>query len=127
MVIGRFPGETSAVSPVWAVLHRASAGWCGLTMTPAGIRLLHDLLRARPTPGTAASCPHRWRHRRVGPRSRHRVATPLAVSVGDRCLFHPGPPSQDGTGVNPALGPPLLLTSSRIALNLIKLVADNPG
>ena len=30
-VIGRFPGETSAVSLVWAVLDRASAGWRGVT------------------------------------------------------------------------------------------------
>jgi transposase-like protein len=42
-VIGRFPGETSCVTLVWAVLDRASAGWRGLTMTPEGIRLLQDL------------------------------------------------------------------------------------
>ena len=30
-VIGRFPGETSAISLVWAVLDRAWAGWRGLT------------------------------------------------------------------------------------------------
>ena len=45
---------------VWAVLDRASRGWRGLTMTPAGLRLLQDLrrsllepprqLRPRPTP-----------------------------------------------------------------------------
>jgi putative transposase len=44
----------------WAVLDRASRGWRGLTMTPAGLRLLHDLRRSllepprqvqpRPTP-----------------------------------------------------------------------------
>jgi transposase-like protein len=45
-VIGRFPGETSAVSLVWAVLDRASAGWRGLTMTPTGTRLLQDLRRS---------------------------------------------------------------------------------
>ncbi len=45
-VIGRFPGETSAISLVWAVLDRASAGWRGLTMTPAGTRLLQDLRRS---------------------------------------------------------------------------------
>lgn len=38
--IGRFRGETSAISLVWAVLDRASAGWRGLTMTPVGTRLL---------------------------------------------------------------------------------------
>ena len=45
-VIGRFPGETSAISLVWAVLDRASAGWRGLTMTPVGTRVLQDLRRS---------------------------------------------------------------------------------
>src|SRR5258705_13697489 len=45
-VIGRFPGETSAISIVWAVLDLASRGWRGLTMTPAGPRLLQDLRRS---------------------------------------------------------------------------------
>src|SRR5439155_14914989 len=51
-VIGRFPGETSCLSLVWAVLDRACAGWRGLTMTPTGLRLLQDLrhqLLDRPT------------------------------------------------------------------------------
>ena len=59
-VIGRFPGETSAISLVWAVLDRASAGWRGLTLTPDGTRLLQDLRRSlldpprelRPPPST---------------------------------------------------------------------------
>jgi len=45
-VIGRFPGETSCISLVWAVLDRASTGWRGLTMTPAGLRHLQDLRRS---------------------------------------------------------------------------------
>lgn len=45
-VIGRFPGETSCISLVWAVLDRASAGWRGLAMTPAGSRQLHDFRRS---------------------------------------------------------------------------------
>lgn len=45
-VIGRFPGENSAISLVWAVLDRASRGWRGLTMTSAGTRLLQDLRRS---------------------------------------------------------------------------------
>jgi len=45
-VIGRFPGETSCLSLVWAVLDRASRGWRGLTMTPAGLRHLQDLRRS---------------------------------------------------------------------------------
>ncbi len=51
-MIGRFPGETSCLSLVWAVLDRASAGWRGLNMTPTGLRLLQDLrhqLLDRPT------------------------------------------------------------------------------
>jgi transposase-like protein len=45
-IIGRFPGETSAISLVWAVLDRASRGWRGLTMTPTGTRLLQDPRRS---------------------------------------------------------------------------------
>ncbi len=61
-VIGQFPGETSAISLVWAVLDRALAGWRGLTMTPVGTRLLQDLRRSlldpprelRPPPSTTS-------------------------------------------------------------------------
>ncbi|GAA3709047.1 hypothetical protein GCM10022224_088210 [Nonomuraea antimicrobica] len=45
-VIGRFPGETSCVSLVWAVLDRAARGWRGFTMTSNGLRILQDLRRA---------------------------------------------------------------------------------
>nr|WP_039891424.1 hypothetical protein [Mycobacterium xenopi] len=38
--------------PVWAVLDRASAGWRGFTMTPAGLRLLQDLRRSLHDPPT---------------------------------------------------------------------------
>ena len=44
-LIGRFPGETG-ISIAWAVLDRASRGWRGLTMTPAGLRQLQDLRRS---------------------------------------------------------------------------------
>jgi putative transposase len=44
-VIGRFPGEQSCLSLVWAVLDRASKGWRGLTMTPRALRRLQDLRR----------------------------------------------------------------------------------
>jgi len=49
-VIGRLPGETSCLSLVWAVLDRASRGWRGVTMTPAGVRLLQDLRRQLTNP-----------------------------------------------------------------------------
>ncbi|MGW3341698.1 IS256 family transposase [Nonomuraea rubra] len=51
-VIGRFPGETSCVSLVWAVLDRAARGWRGFTMTSTGLRILHDLRRALLHPPT---------------------------------------------------------------------------
>ncbi|MEU8176356.1 IS256 family transposase [Microbispora hainanensis] len=51
-VIGRFPGETSCVSLVWAVLDRAAHGWRGFTMTSKGLRTLQDLRRALLFPPT---------------------------------------------------------------------------
>jgi transposase-like protein len=51
-VIGRLPGEYSCLTLVWAVLDRASAGWRGFTMTPAGLRLLADLRRSLHDPPT---------------------------------------------------------------------------
>lgn len=51
-VIGRLPGEHSCLKLVWAVLDRASAGWRGFTMTPAGLRLLQDLRRTLHDPPT---------------------------------------------------------------------------
>ena len=51
-VIGRLPGEHSCLSLVWAVLDRASTGWRGFTMTPAGLRLLADLRRSLHDPPT---------------------------------------------------------------------------
>ena len=44
-VIGRLPGERSALSLVWAVLDRAAAGWRGITYTPADVRQLQMIRR----------------------------------------------------------------------------------
>ena len=44
-VIGRLPGERSALSLLWAVLERASAGWRGITYTPADVRRLQMIRR----------------------------------------------------------------------------------
>jgi putative transposase len=51
-VIGRLPGEASCLNLVWAVLDRASRGWRGMAMTPAGTRLLADLRRQLLDPPT---------------------------------------------------------------------------
>jgi transposase-like protein len=57
-VIGRLPGEHSCLSLVWAVLDRASAGWRGFTMTPAGLRLLAELRRTLHGPPTQLPQPN---------------------------------------------------------------------
>jgi transposase-like protein len=45
-VIGRFPGETSGLSLIWAVLELASRGWRGVTMTPSAVAEIERLRRA---------------------------------------------------------------------------------
>jgi putative transposase len=68
-VIGRLPGETSCLTLVWAVLDRASRGWRGFTMTPAGLRLLQDLRRTLlepPTPLRQANPPRAHEPETVG-------------------------------------------------------------
>jgi putative transposase len=52
-VIGRFPGETSALSLVWAVLELSSRGWRGVVMTPKTVAAIERLRRQQqPTPAT---------------------------------------------------------------------------
>jgi transposase-like protein len=46
-VIGRFPGETSALSLVWAVLELTSRDWRGITMTPRAVAEIERLRRRR--------------------------------------------------------------------------------
>ena len=44
-VIGRFPGETSALSLIWAVLELSSRGWRGVLMTPRSVAEIERLRR----------------------------------------------------------------------------------
>jgi putative transposase len=44
-VIGRFPGETSALSLIWAVLELSSRGWRGVKMTPKIVAEIERLRR----------------------------------------------------------------------------------
>src|SRR5919198_1977881 len=44
-VIGRFPGETSALSLIWAVLKLSSRGWRGVVMTPRAVAEIERLRR----------------------------------------------------------------------------------
>ncbi len=79
-VIGRLPGEHSCLSLVWAVLDRASAGWRGFAITPAGQRLLADLrhtLHDPPLPlrTTRSGTPRRNR-RHPNRFSSHRITSP---------------------------------------------------
>jgi putative transposase len=47
-VIGRFPGETSALSLIWAVLELSSRGWRGVVMTPTTVAQIERLRRQQP-------------------------------------------------------------------------------
>jgi len=46
-VIGRFPGETSALCLIWAVLELSSRGWRGVVMTPQAVAEIERLRRAQ--------------------------------------------------------------------------------
>jgi putative transposase len=48
-VIGRFPGETSALSLIWAVLELTSRGWRGVVMTPRSVAEIERLRRRQHT------------------------------------------------------------------------------
>jgi len=48
-IIGRFPGETSALSLIWAVLELASRGWRGVTMTPKAVAQIERIRRGQIT------------------------------------------------------------------------------
>ena len=54
-IIGRFPGETSALSLIWAVLELASRGWRGITMTPKAVAQIERIRRGRGSGQTPAS------------------------------------------------------------------------
>jgi transposase-like protein len=51
-IIGRFPGETSALSLIWAVLELSSRGWRGIPMTPQAVAHIERLRRDQQTTDT---------------------------------------------------------------------------
>jgi hypothetical protein len=52
-MIGRFPGQTSALSLIWAVLELSSHGWRGVVMTPRAVAEIERLRRRAATDETA--------------------------------------------------------------------------
>ena len=56
-IIGRFPGEPSALSLIWAVLELASRGWRGITMTPKAVRDIERMRRGQQPRPTATDAP----------------------------------------------------------------------
>jgi len=54
-VIGRFPGETSALSLIWAVLELSSRGWRGVVMTPRAVAEIERLRRGQVVDGIVRS------------------------------------------------------------------------
>ena len=51
-MIGHFPGETSALSLIWALLELSSRGWRGVVMTPRSIAEIERLRRRQHPPST---------------------------------------------------------------------------
>jgi putative transposase len=56
-VIGRFPGETSALSLIWAVLELSSRGWRGVEMTPRTVAEIEHIRRRALTATDTADQP----------------------------------------------------------------------
>ncbi|MDQ3643451.1 MAG: transposase, partial [Actinomycetota bacterium] len=56
-VIGRFPGETSALCLIWAVLELSSRGWGGVVMTPKSVAEIERLRRGPAAGGDPAARP----------------------------------------------------------------------
>lgn len=54
-VIGRFPGETSALCLIWAVLELSSRGWRGVSMTPKSVAEIERLRRGPAAGGAGAT------------------------------------------------------------------------
>ena len=54
-VIGRFPGETSALCLIWAVLELSSRGWRGVIMTPKSVAEIERLRRGQAVDGKAST------------------------------------------------------------------------
>jgi transposase-like protein len=52
-VIGRFPGETSALCLIWAVLELSSRGWRGVVMTPRAVAEIERPRRGAATDQTS--------------------------------------------------------------------------
>ena len=76
-VIGRFPGETSALSLIWAVLELSSRGWRGVVMTPKTVAEIERIRRPQhnaPTDNPAGG-------------ERRLASTPADATPGQ---FHPG-------------------------------------
>jgi transposase-like protein len=53
-IIGRFPGETSPLSLIWAVLELDSRCWRGIKRTPRAVAEIERLRRGRPHAPTEA-------------------------------------------------------------------------
>jgi putative transposase len=52
-MIGRFPGETIALSLIWAVLELSNRGWRGVTMTPKTVAEIECIRRQQNTSPTS--------------------------------------------------------------------------
>ena len=111
-VIGRLPGAHCCLKLVWAVLDRASAGWRGFTITPAGLRLLADLRRSLHDTTRRPNCRNGIRKFTPKPAWRQPIPSPSRriTTVSERNLcpnFYTAP----GT-------PPVLVSEYSLTMNI---------
>ena len=67
-VIGRFPGETRALSLIWAVLELSSRGWRGVTTTPKTVAEI-ERIRRQQNSSTTTDTEEVQPHKVTSPRS----------------------------------------------------------
>jgi hypothetical protein len=100
-LIGRLPGEHSCLSPVWAVLDRASKSWRRLTMTPGALCRLQDLRRhANCWPNHPVTTATRRWSPRLSPPPRNITPEPASRAVYTAPETPPGASRTGGSVVN---------------------------
>jgi putative transposase len=104
-VIGRFPGETSALCLIWAVLELASRGWRGITMTPKAVAEIERLRRALAADQRSheTEATRRWSPRRSGGHASRRSSPQAPAAAGATVV--PAPGAANGGGPSSCMPP----------------------
>jgi Transposase, Mutator family len=82
-VLGRFPGETSALSLIWAVLELSSRGWRGVKMTPKAAAEIERLRRELHPHTPRRTREHQGGDRRITSHPKRSCARPISPGKRD--------------------------------------------